>query len=147
MLHSLQYVESHEDISVEVEFHIIVSHHFPVQRTLICDALCLKSLVIQAIDVVESAPHLHKPLFEFGGLVLAEVAEEEFECLHLLRRQIRHVVEFVQVAQVAEHLRCVGHVLVDVVEVGQHHLSPSVEVVECLVALCHFYICLIQVAY
>ena len=147
LLHTLQNVESHEDISFEVEVDALVIHYLAIECSLVGNALCRQTLVIQAVDVVESAPYLHKPLFEFGGLVLAEIAEEQFQRLHLFFRQIRHVVEFVQVAQIAEHLRRVGHVLVDVVEVGKHYLSPTIEMVECFVAFCHFGVCLIEVAY
>ena len=51
-----------------------------------------------------------------------------------------------QVAHVAEHLGGIGHVLVDVVEIGQQQLSPSVKMVECLVDARACHKTLVQVA-
>ena len=54
----------------------------------------------------------------------------------MLVGEIRHVVEFVDVAQVSKDTVCRTHILVEVVEVGEQQLPPAIEVVECLVDAC-----------
>ena len=66
-------------------------------------------------------------------MLVGEVAEEALDQLPLLGREIRHVVEFVDVAQIGKHAVGGAHVLVEIVEVGEQQLSPAVEVVERLV--------------
>ena len=62
-----------------------------------------------------------------------EIAEEALYHGFLLGREVGHVVELMDVAQVGKHLLRIGHVLVDIVEVGEQKLSPGIEVVERLV--------------
>ena len=62
-------------------------------------------------------------------MLLGKIAEEVAYDLALVVREIADVVELMQCPKVGKHLVGLGHVLVDVVEVSQQHLSPSVEVI------------------
>ena len=44
--------------------------------------------------------------------------------------EIRHVVQFVNVAYIGKHTVGVRHILVNVVKVGQHQLSPSEKLIQ-----------------
>ena len=66
-------------------------------------------------------------------MLVAEVAEEAFQHIALLGSEEAVVVHLVQVAQVGKDAVGGCQLLVDVVEVGQQQLSPSIEVVEGLV--------------
>ena len=78
-------------------------------------------------------PQTEEALFEFAVVVGGKVAEESANHIALFVREIRYIVEFVNIAQIGKHLVGRGHVLIEVVEVGQEQLSPTVEVVERLV--------------
>ena len=66
-------------------------------------------------------------------MVVAEVSEEVADNGFLLLIEIVDVVEFVDIAEMGKHLVGRGHILVDVVEVGDEQLAPAIEVVEGLV--------------
>jgi hypothetical protein len=99
------------------------------------------------VDVTHATPQTEESLLEFAVVLVREVAEEALQQLSLLGGKIRHVVEFVNVAQVGEHLVGRPHVLVEVVKVGEQQLSPTVEVVECLVDACALDEALMEFAY
>lgn len=80
------------------------------------------------------------------GFVASEIAEEAHDELFLFLVEIFDAVQFVEIAHVVEQLLCIGHILVDVVKVGQKQLPPSEEVVECLVNACDGGIALMQQA-
>ena len=69
-----------------------------------------------------------------------------FQHLLLFGCKIRNIVQFVNISHVFEHKRCVSHILVNIVEVGQHNLSPGVEMVERLCHACHLHKCLMKIA-
>ena len=50
---------------------------------------------------------------------VGEVAEELLQYLALLLRQVRVIIELMQVADVGKHFLGIGHILVDIIEVGQ----------------------------
>ena len=79
-------------------------------------------------------------------MVFGEIAEEGFENLLLLFREIRSVVEFMDVGHVGKELVSISHVLVYVVEIAYEHSTPVVEVVERLVFACYLDEAFIQVA-
>ena len=87
------------------------------------------------IDVGKVTPQVQEALFQLAVVILGEIAEETVNHLALLVGEIRDVVEFVDVFQIGKHAVGIGHVLVDVVEVGQQQLSPAVELVERLLRL------------
>ena len=99
------------------------------------------------VDVTHATPQTEESLLEFAVVLVREVAEEALQQLSLLGGEIRHVVEFVNVAQVGEYLVGRPHVLVEVVKVGEQQLSPAVEVVECLVDACALDEALMEFAY
>ena len=76
------------------------------------------------------APQVQESFLELRGVVVVKVTEEALQHFPLFVSEIRQVVQFVQVAQVGQHPVGIGHVLVNVVEVGQQQLSPPVELVE-----------------
>ena len=51
-----------------------------------------------------------------------------------------------KVAHVLENHTCVGKILVDVVEVGEHYLSPGIEMIECLFTARNLLKTLVEVA-
>ena len=93
-----------------------------------------ESAVEVVVDVSKVAPQAQETLFEFGLMLLGEMAEEMAQQFALLVGKIAQVVEFVDVAQVGKYAVGVGHVLVDVVEVADEQLAPTIELVERLVA-------------
>ena len=65
-------------------------------------------------------------------MFIGETAEElPYHC-QLFFGEIGEVVELMQVAHVGQHLSCVSHVLIDIIEVGKEQFAPSIEMVECL---------------
>ena len=87
------------------------------------------------VDVGKVAPQAQETLFEFGLVLLGEMAEEMAQQLALLIGEIAQVVELVDVAQVGKHTVGIGHVLVDIVEVADEQLAPAIELIERLVAV------------
>ena len=67
----------------------------------------------------EVFPQPVEVLSQVGQLVLGKVVEEALQLLDLFRREVVETFQAAVVAQVAEHLACVGPALVHVVEVGQ----------------------------
>ena len=66
----------------------------------------------------------------------------------LLLVEIADVVQFPEVTDIGEYPVCICHILVDVIEVGQQQLSPSVKLVKCLSHIAgHLSICFVEVAY
>ena len=63
-------------------------------------------------------------------MVGREIAEESLKQGRLFFGEIGEVIEFVDVTEIAEYIVCHGHILVDVVEVADEQLSPTVEMVE-----------------
>ena len=62
--------------------------------------------------------------------------------------EIADVIQFSEVADIGEYQACICQVLVDVIEVCQKQLPPSIELVECLSDIAgHLYIGLVEVAY
>ena len=81
-------------------------------------------------------PKLQKSTFQFAIMFFAEITEELLEDIALLLAQIRGVVVFVDIAEIGEDMLCRSHVLVEVIEIREQDLSPSVEMVEGFVNSC-----------
>ena len=58
------------------------------------------------------------------------MAKKSLQHLPLFIGEIRRVVEFVQMSHVAEHLVGRGSILIHIIKIGQHQLSPSIKAVE-----------------
>ena len=84
------------------------------------------------VYVVELVPQFEEPFLQYGCVVFGEVAEEVLEHFYLFMCEIVYGVEFVYVAQKSEYLSGIGKVLVNVIEVAQHQLAPTVELLQCL---------------
>ena len=69
-------------------------------------------------------------------MVCREVAEETTKHLALLFSEKAVVIHFVQIAQIGKDTVSISHLLVNVVEVIEQQLSPTIEMVECLVDAC-----------
>ena len=80
-------------------------------------------------------------------MLVGEVAEESAQNLTLLVGEEGAVVHLVQVGDVGQHLVGIGHLLVDVVEVGQQQLSPAIEMIQRLVDTRHRRERLVQLAH
>ena len=63
-------------------------------------------------------PEGEEALFEFGVVILGEVAEELAERFPLLFCEVRVVVELMDIADVGKDLLCRDHVFVEIIEVG-----------------------------
>ena len=133
LLNLLQDVESHKDVDIVIELDVLVLGHLAVECALVGQSLFGKALVVGGIDVVETVPELQETFLEDGVLVGREIAEELGQQLLLFFIEVGDVVHRVDVAQVGKHLVGNGHVLVDVIEIGQQQLAPSIEMVERLV--------------
>ena len=79
-------------------------------------------------------------------MVVAEIREEFADDFALFLAEIADVVEFAIVPEIGEDLVGSNHVLVNVVEVGQQQLSPSVKTVERLIEACHLGVGTVKVA-
>ena len=133
LLYLLQEVEANEDVLLVAECEGVVLGHLPVEGSLVGESLLGQAAVVGVVDVAETAPQLEETALQLAFSVVGEVAEELPQQVFLLVGQIGDVVELVKIAEVGEHFVGIGHVLVDVVEVAQQKLSPSVEMVERLV--------------
>ena len=93
-------------------------------------------------------PRAEEGLLVLGYSVEAEGAPKLFDCAALRVGEVAIVVAKVVIfLEVDKKLPGLDQIFVDVVEVGKHYLSPTIEMVECFVAFCHFRVCLIEVAY
>ena len=133
LFHLLKQVETYEYVCVVLEFYVFSCGHISIYGTLIAYALASEAFVVVVIDVAEVAPQTQETLLEFGLLVVTEVGEETFQKVALLLSKIRQIVKFVYVLKIAEYLVGISHILVNIVKVGEQQLSPTIEVVECLV--------------
>ena len=82
------------------------------------------------IDVVELIPQFEETLLENCGVAFGEITEEALEYLYLLWGEVIDRVEFVKVAKECEYHFGIGKVLVNVVEIGEHEFSPTIELLE-----------------
>ena len=133
LLHLLQQIKADEDVVVVFERDAFIGSHLAVESTFVGELLCFETLIESVVDVADVAPELEESLLQFAVMLFGEVAEEATDHLSLFLRQIGYVVEFVDVAEIGEDTFGGGHILVDVVEVGEQQLPPAVEVVERLV--------------
>ena len=132
-LHLLHHVEAHEEIGVVFQCNIFLLSHFAIEHALVGQLFVAELLAVLRVDILEAGPQFQEPLFQFTVMVGREIAEEALQQFRLFLREIGQVVEFVDVAQVAEHVVSHRHILIDVVEIADEQLSPAVEMVECLV--------------
>ena len=71
------------------------------------------------VDVAKMTPQAKEASFKLRLMVVTEVGKEAFEHLALFVVEIRNVVELVYILEVAEYAVGIGHILVNIVEVGQ----------------------------
>ena len=79
---------------------------------------------------MQMRPEAEEPSFHLGDMVLVKAVEEAFEHGLLLVVEIGEVIQCMDVRDIGEHLRCVCHVLVHIVKVGQQESAPGQEPVE-----------------
>ena len=132
----MQEVEAHKDIGVVFEGDRFVLGHLTIEGSFVSQSLGSELLVEGVIDIADTTPQTEEPLFELAVMIVGEVTEETLYEFALLVGEIRHIVEFVDVAEVGEDTVGGTHVLVEVVEVGEQQLPPAIEMVECLVNAC-----------
>ena len=148
LLGGLQQVEPDEEVVVvaaEVD-GVGPLGHVAAESSLVGEPLLTEAPVEVVVDVAHLRPESQEPLFEYGVMVGREMAEEVSDDVLLLGRQVVGAVVLVEVAQVGKDLVGVGHALVDIVEVGEQHLAPAVEMVERLVDAAHLGEALVKVA-
>ena len=81
------------------------------------------------VNLRKTVPYLQEVVFQFRVVGDNNIEEPLYGGL-LLRRELYAALHFVECLDVREHRVGISHVLVDVVEVGNHQLSPSEELVE-----------------
>ena len=69
-------------------------------------------------------------------MVCSEVAEKLSQYTLLFLREIRQIVEFVDITDISKQLISISHVFIDIVEIGYKQLSPAEEMVKSLVNAC-----------
>ena len=136
LLHLLQEVEAHKDVGVVFEGDRFVLGHLTIEGSFVSQSLGSELLIEGVIDIANTTPQTEEPLFEFAVMIVGKVTEETLYEFALLVGEIRHVIKFVDVAQVGKDTVCRTHILVEVVEVGEQQLPPAIEMVECLVNAC-----------
>ena len=117
LLHLLQEVEAHENVGVVFESDGLLLSHLTVEGSFVSKSLGSELLIEGVIDIANTTPQTEEPLFEFAVMIVGEVTEETLYEFALLVGEIRHIVEFVDVAEVGEDTVGGTHVLVEVVEV------------------------------
>ena len=147
LLHLLKQVETNEYVCVVFKFNVLLCYYISIDCSLVSYALVSQTLVVVVIYVAKVAPQTKKAFLQLCLMVVTEVGKEAFEHLALLFGKIRQVVKFVYVFQIAEYLVSIGHILVNIVEIGKQQLPPAVEVVERLIYARTFYKRFMQVAY
>ena len=115
----MQEVETHEDVGVVVAGQNVVGGDLPIEGSFVGESLVGEVLVVGVVDVSDAAPQPDEPLLELAVVGVGEVAEESAYEGALFVGEVGHVVEFMQVAHVCKHTVGRGHVLVDIVEVGE----------------------------
>ena len=133
LLYLLQQIEADEGVGVVLEREALVGGHLTVEGAFVAEILRGQLAVEGGVDIADMTPQPQEALFEFAVVIGGEVAKEATNHIALFVREIRHIVEFVDIAQIGKHLIGGRHVFIEVVEVGQEQLSPAVEVVEALV--------------
>ena len=133
LLYLLQQIEADEGVGVVLELEGFVFGHLTVEGAFVAEVLGGQLAIVGLVDIADMTPQTEEALFEFAVVIGGKVAEEAANHIALFVSEIRHIVELVDIAQIGKHLIGRGHVLIEVVEVGQEQLSPTIEVVERLV--------------
>ena len=134
LFYGLHQVEAHKQVGlVGRGRRMQVLGNLPVQSTLVSQSLLRQTLVEIMIDSPNLRPDIQEPLLQDGVLVVREIPEEPFDSLTLFVGEVTHVVVLVDIAQIGKHLVGIRHILVQVVEIGQQQLSPTVEMIQRLV--------------
>ena len=130
LLYLLQQIEADEGVGVVLELEALVGGHLSVEGAFVAEVLGGQLAIVSLVDVADMTPQTEEALFEFAVVVGGKVAKEATNHIALFVREIRYIVELVDIAQIGKHLIGRGHVFIEVVEVGQEQLSPTIEVVE-----------------
>ena len=129
-------------------FQTEVFDDITVEHAFISDALLTQTGSELGIYVSENVPQGRETLFEFGGVFYGEMMEKLADGLLLaFFQKFIMVRQVVQVFQVAEQGVSVRHVLVCIVEIGNQHFAPEIELVECFLAAGGVTEYLVKVAY
>ena len=102
----------------------------PVQGTLPKLIVVEQILVQGLVNCRHLVPQTHETPSHERVLARGEISEEAHQRLALLVAEETVVGQFAQLPDVAEHFSGIGHVLVNVVKVGQDNLSPVPEAVQ-----------------
>ena len=73
--------------------------------------------------------------------------EEMLYNINLFLSEIRQVVILMQVAHISKNKACISHIFIDIIEIGYHQLSPSIEMVKRLIRLGYLSKAFVKVAY
>ena len=128
LLDGVEDVEAYEDVG-GVGGKLLALDGVALKGAFVEEAVGTQVLAEVVVDVAHAVPEVQEALLQLGVGFDGEVAEESAQGLLLLGSDIGVVVELAQVVDVGKEAAGVGHVLVDVVEVGQHHLAPGIELV------------------
>ena len=79
-------------------------------------------------------------------MAIGEIAKKGLEHRFLIFCQIGDIIKLMYVADVGKHLAGIGHILVYIIKVRQHHLSPRKELIEGFNRLGYRHITLMKVA-
>ena len=103
-------------------------HHLAFQHSFVAQVFGQEHLAETLVGGQQAMPHVEESLFQQGGFV--EGGEEVAERLDLLWREKVERGEVVDVCDVDKEVAGIDHVVVDVLEVGQHQFAPRPELVE-----------------
>ena len=135
-LHLVQDVEAHKGVAVHVGVErdtllLQVLHHTAEKCPLVGQTFGRQFGIEMLIEGQEVVPDLEEVLADFAFLMGVKVGKESAQHLFLFVGQEGiGVFQGLEVAEVLKQGFGIGHVLVEVVEVRQNALGPSVENVE-----------------
>ena len=142
-LHAVEEVEAYEGIVFHrgIECRLSLSeafYHAAVECALVGLSLCEERGVEAGIEPGKDVPQLAVAFAEEIVVLGVEFAEEALQHRLLLLRQEFLLFNLLQVVEVLEEGFGIHHVLVDILEVVENPLCPSVEPVHAYGLLCEF---------
>ena len=131
MFYLIQHIESYKHVfAVRQLVDVEILGHFAIHHALVSYALALQQRLVFRIYLAQYVPCSDETLLQLGRLFNIEVGEELRQRFFLLLfKKLITVCQVVQVFQVREKRFGICHVFVGIVEVGDKHFAPEVEIV------------------
>ena len=138
LLYFLQEVEADEDVMLEIEVRHFTLYDIAVKHALVGQSVFPQTVSESVVERSEILPDVVELLLQDGFSF--HFAEELLQTFILLFGEEGEVAHLLPCLKVDEQFVGFHKVLVEVIEVGEHELSPREEMVEGLLAACELHV-------